>query len=148
MKKTIIFLALAAVLCASCRYKEGPGISFVSPEYRITGNWNLEKVYLNGSQITQTEYLANVPNTYYMFEMDGIVDIMYWYGNAMESAIYGSWHFENKCRDLVMDFKLKNQRYYYVAEIRKLTKKELFYEYDDDYGNHWRLELACISRTN
>ena len=47
-----------------------------------------------------------------------------------------------------MDFKLKTQRYYYVADIKKLSKKELFYEYDDDYGNHWRLELACISRVN
>ena len=51
MKKTIFFLALAAVLCSSCRYKEGPGISFVSPEYRIAGNWNLEKVYLDRKSV-------------------------------------------------------------------------------------------------
>lgn len=148
MKRIIILLALAVVCCTACRYKEGPGISFVAPEYRITGNWNLERVFLNGTQITESNYLANTPSTYYIFEMDGIVDVLYWYENAMQSAVYGNWHFQNNCKQLVMDFKLRTQRYYYVADIKKLSKRELFYEYDDDYGNHWRLELACISRTN
>ena len=148
MKKTVFFLALTAVLCAGCRYKEGPGISFVAPEYRMMGNWNLERVFLNGEQITETEYLANVPNTYYRFDLDGIVDVMYFYNNAMQSAVYGRWKFQNNCKELVMDIQLKTQKYYYVATIKKLTKKELFYEYDDTFGNHWRLELACLSRVN
>ena len=148
MKRLVVFFALATVLCAGCRYKEGPGISFVSPEYRIMGNWNLEKVFLNGAQITETPYLANVPGTYYMFDLDGIVDVMYWYNNAVNYAVYGRWNFKNNCKDLEMDFQLKTQKYYYVASIKKLTKKELIYEYDDDYGNHWRMELVCISRVN
>ena len=148
MKKIIILLALATVCCTACRYKEGPGISFVAPEYRMMGNWNLEKVFLNGEQITETEYLANVPRTYYIFELDGIVDVLYWYNNAMQSAVHGVWKFQNNCKELVMDFQLKTQKYYYVATIKKLSKKELIYEYDDDYGNHWRLEMICISRVN
>jgi len=148
MKRIIILLAVAVVCCTACRYKEGPGISFVAPEYRMMGTWNLEKVFLNGEQITETEYLANIPNTQYMFDIDGMVDLMYWYNNSVSYAVYGRWKFQNNCKELVMDFQLKTQKYYYVATIKKLTKKELFYEYDDDYGNHWRLELACLSRVN
>lgn len=148
MKKAIFFLALTAVLCAGCRYKEGPGISFVAPEYRMMGTWNLERVFLNGEQITETEYLANVPHTYYIFDLDGILDVNYVYNGTMSSAVHGLWHFQNNCKELVMDFQLKTQKYYYVATIKKLSKKELFYEYDDTHGNHWRLEMACISRVN
>lgn len=148
MKRTIIFLALVAVLCAGCRYKEGPGISFVAPEYRMMGNWNLEKVFLNGEQITETTFLANKPNTYYLFELDGILDVVYVYNNAIQRAVYARWGFQNDCKELVMDFQLKTQKYYYVATIKKLTKRELFYEYDDERGNHWRLEMACLSRNN
>lgn len=148
MKRIIVLLALAMVFCTACRYKEGPGISFVAPEYRMMGTWDLEKVFLNGTQITETEYLANVPSTYYIFEIDGILDVKYLYNNAMQSAIHGEWKFKNNCKELVMDFQLKTQKYYYVATIMKLTKKELIYEYDDVRGGHWRLELICISRVN
>ena len=148
MKRIIILLALAVVCCTACRYEEGPGISFVAPEYRMMGNWNLEKVFLNGEQITETEYLANVPNTYYIFDLDGIVDVIYLYNNAMQRAVYGRWHFQNNCKELVMDFQLKTQKYYYEATIKKLTKKELIYEYDDIHGDHWRLEMVCLSRVN
>ena len=148
MKRIIILLALTVVCCTACRYKEGPGISFVAPEYRMMGTWNLEKVFLNGEQITETEYLANVPNTYYIFDLDGIVDVVFFYNNAMQSAVYGKWNFQNNCKELVMDFQLKTQKYYYVATIKKLSKKELIYEYDDIHGSHWRLELVCLSRVN
>ena len=148
MKRTFVLLALVAVILTGCRYKEGPGISFVAPEYRMMGTWNLEKVFLNGTQITETEDLANVPNTYYTFDLDGIVDVIYFSNNTMNSAVYGRWHFQNNCKELVMDFQLKTQRYYYEAVIKKLTKRELFYEYDDLHGDHWRLEMACISRVN
>lgn len=148
MKRIIILLAIAVVCCTACRYKEGPGISFVSPKYRIMGNWNLEKVYLNGQQISESTYLANIPNTYYMFDLDGILDILYLHDNTVQYSLYGTWKFQDNCKELVMDFQLRTQKYYYVAEIKKLSKKELFYEYDDAYGNHWRLELACVSRPN
>ena len=148
MKKIIILLTVVVVCCTACRYEEGPGISFVSPDYRIMGNWNLEKVFLNGQQISETTFLANVPNTYYMFDLDGILDVVCYYNGAIQYASYGTWRFQDNCKELVMDFQLNTQKYYYVARIKKLTKKELFYEYNDDYGNHWRLELACVSRVN
>jgi hypothetical protein len=148
MKRIIILLAVAVVCCTACRYKEGPGISFVAPEYRMMGNWNLEKVFLNGEQITETPYLANVPNTYYIFDLDGVVDVRCYYNNAVQSAVYGRWGFKDNCKILVMDFQLKTQKYYYEASIKKLTKKELIYEYDDIHGDHWRLELICLSRVN
>ena len=148
MKRIIIMLAVAMVCCTACRYEEGPGISFISPEYRIMGNWNLEKVFLNGSQISETNYLANNPNTYYLFEYDGVFDLLVYSNNAIHRAAYGSWRFQNNCKELIMDFQVKTQKYYYVARIKKLSKKELIYEYDDAYGDHWRLELACISRVN
>ncbi len=148
MKRIIILLAVTVVCCTACRYEEGPGISFVAPEYRITGNWNLEKVFLNGTQITETSYLANNPNTYYLFNYDGPLDVVFYQNNAIQRASYGWWKFQDNCKELIMDFQLKTQKYYYVARIKKLSKSDLIYEYDDAYGNHWRLELVCVSRSN
>ena len=147
MKKIIILLAVAVVCCTACRYEEGPGISFVAPEYRIVGNWIVEKVFLNGDQISEPESIANKPGNYYLFYDDGIMQVNTLNEGTIRYSYYGYWRFQNNSKEVVIDFNLMNQKYYYVATIKKLTKKEMFYEYDDTRGNHWRLELTCISRT-
>lgn len=153
MKKNISIrffgvLIIAACLCGACRYPEGPGISFINPEYRIIGNWNLEKVWLNGEEISTTDEVANRPTNYYIFSSDYMLTINTYYNNAIRYSNYGSWQFKNNYKDVAIEFSLLNKKTYYVASIKKLTKKEMIYEYDDEKGNHWRLYLVCLSRVN
>lgn len=153
MKKNIsirffLVLILASCLCGACRYPEGPGISFIDPEYRIIGNWNLEKVWLNGEEITTTDVIPNRVNNYYMFSSDYILTIYTYYNNAIHYSNYGNWGFKNNCKILAVEYSMMNRKYYYEASVKKLTKKEMIYEYDDEKGNHWRLYLVCLSRTN
>lgn len=148
MKKFVFLLVLSSLFLSSCRYEEEPGISFLEPEYRIVGDWVLDHVYLNGVLVTESDFLANRPGNYYLIYYDGVLQVNTFYNNTIRYSNYGYWHFENNAKNLVLEFNLINHKYYYVARIKRLTKYELFYEYDDEYGNHWRLEMACINRRN
>lgn len=148
MKKFLSLIILMALLCSGCRYPEGPGISFIDPEYRIIGNWVLEEVSVNDEPVENSDFLANRPGNYYIISSDYVMSVSLFYNNVIRYSYYGSWHFQNNCKELIMDFSLINQKYYYVATLKKLTKKEMIYEYDDAVGNHWRLHFYCISRVN
>ena len=50
--------------------------------------------------------------------------------------------FQKKFKILEMEFTLLGYHYYYQAEIKRLTKNYLIYEYDDPEGNHWRIEMG------
>ncbi|MEG1556710.1 MAG: hypothetical protein RR356_08315 [Bacteroidales bacterium] len=146
MKKIITLLIFVLFLTGACRYEEGPGISLHSPSYRIIGTWQLIHVYLNGEEITKTEYTANVPGNYYYFYSDAILSVATFYNGMTNYSYYGKWKFQNKDKELIIDLSLISKKYYYVATIKKLSRTELCYEYDDAAGNHWRLEMN--SRSN
>lgn len=148
MKKIVMFLMLAALFCTACRYEEGPGISFVAPEERIIANWMVDRVYKNGELVTESDRIANRPGNLYKIYYQRILDVYTFYNDEIRNSNYGDWGFEDNYKKLVMNFKIVNQRYYYVARIKRLTQHELYYEYDDEYGNHWRMELICNSRRN
>lgn len=148
MKKVISILLLTVVCCTSCRYNEGPGISFISPEYRIVANWTLDKVYLNNEAVEEPDCVANRPSNYYQFYSDGVMEVLTFYNNTIRRSNSGFWSFQDNCKSIAVDFSLINKRYSYVARIKYLSKQQLIYEYDDENGDHWRLEFNCYSRTN
>ena len=43
MKKLFLLLVFTSVLIEACRYKEGPDISFRTPEKRLFGSWEITK---------------------------------------------------------------------------------------------------------
>lgn len=148
-KKIVVYLLLAmmAVCAVGCRYDEGPWLSFRQPEDRIVGYWKLADVYKNGNDIDSTGILPFNPGSYYAFFTERMLsvsalsaDSTIWY-----ESVNGAWEFSNKEKDVEILFILKNKKYRYVAEIKKLTRNELIYEFNDDHGDHWRFEFDSRS---
>lgn len=141
MKKTTIIFALAAIILSGCRYKEGPFISFTAPEKRIVSTWSLQNVYKNGEKITTSEYAALNPGCAYAFHAYGPL-VVYAYANGeLRESYTGTWQFTNNKKDVHVKFFLIDLQYEYTASIKKLSKTEFIYEYDDSHGDHWRLQM-------
>ena len=121
MKKIVMLLVMTALFCSACRYEEGPGISFVEPGERIIANWMVDRVYKNGELVTESDRIANRPGNFYSIYYQRILQVNTFYNGDIRYSNYGDWGFEDNYKKLVMDFKIVNQRYYYVARIKRLT---------------------------
>jgi len=147
MKRHKIILTLTMVIAAifsiSC-YEEGG--SRTNYDYRIIRTWQLSHCYLNGTEIDSTNtttYYANIPGAYYYFYADYVLAVMTYHNGLIRQSTAGYWHFpENDPDHLIIEFTLLGKNYRYTADVKKLTHKELIYEYDDSHDNHWRLELS------
>jgi len=140
-----VFAGIIAITATSCtHYEEGPLFSVHTPEYRIIGSWQINHTYLNGEELDSCAYHANNPGTYYYFYADHVLSVTAFYNNMARESGFASYRLSDDNKQLLIDFTLA-RRYQYVADIKKLSRKELFYEYDDEYGNHWRLELYSRS---
>lgn len=140
-----ILFALMAVSITSCRYEEGPFFSLRKAEDRLVGYWKLADVYLNDEHIDSTAVIPNRPGNYYAFFTERMVSVTALDNNTWVESIYGSWEFQNKNKDLFVSYKMKNKSYEYVAEIKRLTRDELIYEYYDNKGDKWRFEFDSRS---
>ena len=140
-----ILILLVAFTSVSCRYDEGPYISFINPEERLVGYWKLDAVYLNDNKIDSTDVLPNKPGCYYAFFTERMVSVSALQGTTYYESMYGEWALQNHEKELYVNFVLRNKRYTYTAEIRKLSKKILIYEFYDDQGDKWRFEFFTRS---
>lgn len=151
MKKSlkISFLAivsfLAIILTACENYPEGVP-SFFSSEYRIVNMWQVSKSYVNGDTISETEYLAFAPRTYYYIYADHVLTVLAYYNGELRESSFATYNLDPKNKTLEMNFSLVNKRYNLVVDVMKLSRKELIIEFDDENGDHRRLEM--FSRLN
>ncbi len=146
MINKILLFAAVVLLFTSCRYEEGPGISFRSPETRIVSVWNLQNVELNGMPIDSTDHYGNQPGNSYTIYYNGKLIVNALINGELRSSDYGDWAFTQGQRDVEMYYVLKNRKYEYLADIKKLTYGQLLYEYTDENGDHWRLTFYSRSR--
>lgn len=134
--------AIVAVSFTGC-YPEGGarGGNINAPDYRIIGTWQITHTTLNGTEIDSTDYLCNQPATFYYFYADHVLNVMTYYNGQIRESTAGFWYFKDKNKILNLDFSLVGQRTLFDANIIKLTRRELIYEYDDEEGNHWKIQL-------
>ena len=146
MKKIFLIITVAVLLCG-CRFPEGPFISFNDIETRLTGYWQLGYSYCNGEEVTkETTIDYNRPGSYYAFFGEGTLTVTAIHNGLQRESPAGSWYFVNKRNgELDIHFMFMANEYHYVAKVKKLSLKELIYEYDDLEGNHWRLEFFTRS---
>ena len=140
-----VVAALLAVTAVSCRYEEGPFLSFRNPEDRLVGYWKLNHVFLNGTEIDSTDVLPCKPGNYYAFFTERMVSVSALEGNTWYESVYGVWDFQNNYKDLYVQFSLRNKKYSYLASIKKLTRDKLFYEFTDANDDIWRFEFDSRS---
>ena len=134
-----------AVTTVSCRYDEGPFVSFRKAEDRLVGYWKLADVYKNGEAVDSTNVLPNRPGNFYAFFTERMISVSALDGTTWYESVYGGWEFEDHNKELYVTFVLKNKKYEYTAVIKRLTRDELVYEYDDEKGDHWRFEFDSRS---
>ena len=144
-KKSILLIFSALFLFTSCRYEDGPFLSFYTPEKRLITTWSLQKVYRNGEQTTTPEWYANQIGTYYTFHAYGPLVVTTYHNGTLRESYTGSWQFQNNEKELKINFILLDVSYSYIAKIKKLSKTDLEYEYTDINGNLWRLVLYAQS---
>lgn len=151
--RTVCTVCFALFVLAGCRYPEGPGLSFHDPEYRIVGFWQITHTYLNGTQIdstastavSETGCLANNPGTYYYIYADYILQVMAYHNGEYRKSTYGNWYFEDNYRNLVMRFTVLGKKYSYTASVKKLSRREMIFEYTDEQNNEWRIVMNSRS---
>ncbi len=149
-KISIILLSIVSMLIlASCYPDGGTTGNFInSPEERIVGSWQLTHTYLNGEEIDSTPFYANKPSPYYYFYADHPMQLMNYHNGEYRYSNSGFWYFSNKNKNLNIDISFLGHHYEYTADISKFTKKELIYDYVDEYGNQWELHLNTRSGTS
>lgn len=142
----LIFGIMAAFGLTSCEnYPEGVP-SFFSSEYRIVGSWQVSHTYLNGKEIDSTDYIGYAPKTYYYIYADHVLALMAMYDGQIRESSFATWVLHPKEKTVDFNYTFFGHQYAFTADVMRLSRREFFIEFDDEYGDHWRLEL--FSRSN
>lgn len=136
---------MAAVALASCEnYPEGVP-SFYSSEYRIVGMWQVSHTYLNGEEVDSTDYAGYDVGTYYYIYADHVMSVKAYRNGEWRETIFSTYVLNPKDKTIEMTYTLMDKNYHILADIKRLSRKEFFFEFDDAHGDHWRLELFSRS---
>ncbi|MCR4877737.1 MAG: hypothetical protein K5901_00295 [Bacteroidales bacterium] len=142
----LIAVAMMAVGLTSCEnYPEGVP-SFYSSEYRIVGSWQVSHTYLNGVEIDSTDYIGYAPKTYYYIYADHVLALSAMYDGEIRESSFATWIIRPKEKTVEFDYTFFGKHYHFSADVKRLSRREFFFEFDDEDGDHWRLEL--FSRSN
>ena len=110
------------------------------PEETIVGSWNLQAVLMNGEAYTDsTQFHLSTKYTYYNFFYMNSLDVRTYANGQPTASSNGFYKFTSKST-LEMRFTLLYQQNEIKAKIKKLTRRELNLEYEDD-GNTYLLKL-------
>lgn len=142
----LIAVGVLSVALTSCEnYPEGVP-SFYSSDYRIVGTWQVSHAYLNGEEVDSTGFSAYEVGTYYIMYPDHVMSVRALRNGEWRETIFANYVIDPKQKTIDMAFTLIDKNYNIHANIMRLSRKEFFFEFDDNYGDHWRLEL--FSRSN
>lgn len=139
-KKLWILLAavVASVAFTACD-------ELFSMEYKIVGMWQVSHTYLNGEAIDSTEYIGFTPGTYYYMYADHVMAVKGFYHGEYRESTFATYIINQKERTIEFNYSLYGHKYHYIADIDRLTKRDFFIEFDDEYGDHWRIEMFTRS---
>lgn len=138
--KLYVFLLaiVAAVTLTSCD-------ELFNMEYKIVGSWQVAHTYLNGEAVDSCEYIGYSPGTYYYLYADHVMSVRTYYNGEYRESTFGTYILDQKAKTLEINYSIYGRRYHFIADIDRLTKKDLFIEFTDQYGDHWRLEMFTRS---
>lgn len=125
------FLAALLFLLSACE----------RAEERIVGTWQITHCYLNDNEIDTSSCYANNVRNYYSIYADHVMSVSTFHNGEIRQSTFGIWDLTDRNKKLSFDFTLLGRKYSYVADVEKLTRRELIYRYDDDSDNQWRLVM-------
>lgn len=144
MKKTkfwisILLVAAISVTLTACD-------ELFSMEYKIVGSWQVSHTYLNGEEIDSTDYAGYAVGTYYYIYADHVMEVKAYRNGEWRTSTFATYIIDPKEKTVEMEYTLMGYNYKILADVEKLSRREFFIEFDDQHGDHWRLEL--FSRSN
>jgi len=109
-------------------------------EEMLINSWNLQTVLMNNEPLNDSTRFNIIPKyTYYSFYYANSLTVSTLVNGKYTSSSNGSYRFADRST-LTMHFTLLYRTYDVTAEIKKLTRKELHLEYEDN-GNTYFLKL-------
>jgi hypothetical protein len=109
-------------------------------EEKLYNYWNLQSVLMNGEPLNDSLQFNLIPYfTYYTFSYASSLEVSTFALGKFMSSSDGFYYFDSKST-IKMRFTLLYTRYDITAKIKKLTRKELNLEYEDN-GNTYFLKL-------
>lgn len=135
MRKIAIILSVlagTALLFSSCgKYEEGPGFSLLSKKARITGDWTITEITVNGVK----EDISG-STLIYTLKKDGTGLLAYSYAGFNFSTPL-EWEFGTSKETLKLrekDYDTEAWDSWYESEIIRLTNSELWLRESDTEG--------------
>ena len=123
-KNNVIALTLVMMISYSCsKYDDGPFFSLRTKKGRLVGEWELDKVILNG----QTQSLDSDYDIIWEFERDGDFEQTLEYG-SYSYGYNGDWEFDDNGEELEIQINGDGTQ---TFEINRLTNNELWLEIND-----------------
>ncbi len=123
------------------------GGTLIDPEYRIVNLWSVSHAYCNGVEVDSTTfdtddpyYQAYMPSTLYYIYADHVLNVHLIYHGLIRQSTFGTWVVNKSEKTLKLEFVVLGRQYSFLADIIKMSRREMILEFDDDNG-HWRLEL-------
>ena len=135
----LLVTAALALTCWGCD-------QLFSYEYKIVGSWQIAHTYLNEEEIDSTDYVGYAPSTFYYMYADHVMSLMGVYNGQIRQSSFATYIVDQKAKTVSFDYTFFGKRYNFVADIKKLARKEFIIEFNDENGDHWRLEM--FSRSN
>ena len=117
-----------------------------SYEYKIVGSWQIAHTYLNEEEIDSTDYVGYAPTTFYYMYADHVMSLTGVHNGEIRQSSFATYIVDQKAKTVSFDYTFFGKRYQFVADIKKLARKEFIIEFNDENGDHWRLEM--FSRSN
>ncbi|MDR2971456.1 MAG: hypothetical protein LBU83_05955 [Bacteroidales bacterium] len=106
----------------------------------LYGSWNLQTATMNGKPLNDSLQFNAIPAyTYYSFLYENRLTVRTFAMGQITSSPDGFYKLDKKL-NLEMSFTILHKRYNIRAKIKKLTKKELNLEYEEN-GNKFFLKL-------
>lgn len=129
MKKTTLFLAVLIIILflGSCgKYEDGPAFSLLTKKARLTGEWQVEKVFKND---VEEELDSLSQNTSILYESDGTGKVTFTQG-SVSLAVDFEWQFGDGKETVSMRTKKLDGTWddWDETRILRLTNKEFWFE--------------------
>ena len=155
MKNAVIYLFLALFAISGCKkYDEGPAISLRSKEARLCREWKVDKIQLNGDDVTGNDDYGITE-----YKKDGSVTVSYDDPEFGPIVYNAQWRFADNKDFLEVSEPEYNGKASFAKlppfikhtlesewtsyEILRLTSKELFLKYEIVGTNEYRIEYKA-----
>ena len=142
-KKVIVLLSLLSFL-GSCRYEEGPFMSFTPVKDRIRGQWKLSTVQKDDvATLSESPSVAENGDNLFEFYVTQRLQINYWENGTIYQAD-GFYEFSDNKKQLLLTFSDRYHSYKRTYDILKFKNKELKVQFTDEKNTKWTLEFSLI----